>query len=150
MALPDENKNAPPIAGRLEPTSIGVQIKALNQLLQKPVFTEKRAASENREQQLTIEINSLAAENLRLAEDLERTRKELAKHRALVIKTQEEVKATIAGMEKSLRQLQTENKNLKSELNGERVLLRIPCLKLKIISIKPIAKSQKQPSNIGE
>jgi hypothetical protein len=133
MELTDQNKNTSQIAGRLESTSVGAQIKALNQLLQKPLFAIKRAPSENMEQQLTIEINSLAAENQQLAKDLEKVKKELGKYRALVGNVHEESKAAIADIRENLEQLQAENKKLKSELDGVRVLLRIPLLKLKII-----------------
>ncbi len=116
------------------------------QLLQKPAFTTKQLVSENKEQQLNVHVNSLTAKNRRLADDIEKVRKELGKYRALILKAQAEANAAIADkevsikarleIEKNLKQLQIENGNLKSRLEAAKVLLKIPILKSKIVYMR--------------
>ncbi len=141
MALTDEaKKDKPQIpAGKAKPDSMTMQIKALNQLLQQPGFTAKQPLSENREQQLTVEVNSLMAENRQLAAEIEKVKKELAKYSAYVLKTQAENEVSLKtrqDFENNLSQLQVENDNLKTQLKGAKTLLKIPFLKSKIVYMK--------------
>jgi hypothetical protein len=148
MVLPDETKRGTlqTPASSAEPDELEAQIKALKRLLQKPAYAAKRQVSESKEQQLTAQVNSLTAKNRRLADDIEKLKKELGKYRAYAVRAQAEASAAIADkeastksrleVERSLKQLQVENGNLKSKLEAARVLLKIPILKSKIVYLR--------------